>query len=115
MGPDGVERRKSVRVKFPCKIFLYTPENRIISTHTENISVSGMRIIIEEELPVSSVLDLEIILNDEPIACKGEVVWVVKKKSRCQQGVFYFDMGIHFSEIRDADQEKIKNLIESTD
>jgi c-di-GMP-binding flagellar brake protein YcgR len=109
------ERRKFIRVRFPCKIIIYTPQEHFISTHTENISVGGVRVIIEEELKKNIIVDLEIEINDKLLLCKGEVVWEEKKESRCCPGVFYYDMGIEFKEIKPKDKEIIRNIVESTD
>ncbi|UCD16064.1 MAG: PilZ domain-containing protein [Candidatus Omnitrophota bacterium] len=112
---EGVERRKYVRIKFPCKIFIFTPQQHIISTHTENISMGGIKIAIEEELEISSIIELEIYIHEETVVCKGRVIWVTKKESRCHKGVFYYDIGINFYDISAKDKKIIKRLVESKD
>ncbi|MBU1121986.1 MAG: PilZ domain-containing protein [Candidatus Omnitrophica bacterium] len=112
---DGPERRKYVRIKFPCKIFIFTPTQHIISTHTENISMGGIKLAIEEKLKISSLIDLEIYVYDETIVCKGKVTWGTKKESRCHKGVYYYDIGVDFHDISDKDKKIIRRLIESED
>lgn len=109
------ERRKSIRIKFPCKIFIFTPQEHVISTHTENISIDGIKITIEEELVISSAVELEIYIHDEPVVCNGRVVWVTKKASQCHKGVYYYDIGIEFSDITPKDEKIIRGLVESKD
>lgn len=115
MKDKGDERRRFIRVRFPCKIIIYTPQEHIISSHTEDISVGGLRLILQEELTICSLVDLEIYIKEEPIICKGRVVWVEKKESRWNKGVFYFDMGLDFCEIEEKDRQLIRKVIEEND
>jgi len=59
---DNSERRKFIRVNCPCKVVLHNPE-RIIDTHTENISAGGVRVILREEVNEHDMVGLEIFLT----------------------------------------------------
>ena len=110
---SGAERRRFVRARYPCKISISPPQEHTIFTHTEDIGAGGVRVIIEERLEVSSLIGLEIHLQEKPITCKGRVVWVVEKKSHYQDGFVFFDTGIEFYKINEEDRETINNFINS--
>jgi c-di-GMP-binding flagellar brake protein YcgR len=110
---NGIEKRRFVRANFPCKIIIRPPHKHTISTHTENISAGGVRVIIEERLEISLTVGLEIYLENEPIACKGRAVWVVDKESSYRKGLFFFDTGIEFIDIKEEDRQKIDKIIET--
>lgn len=92
----GIEKRKFRRGDIHPKIFVYTGDSRILSSYSENISDGGLRAIFDEELQVASVVRLEIYLNDDPIICRGKVVWLKKIPVIQQPNVFVYDTGIEF-------------------
>ncbi|MDP2923787.1 MAG: PilZ domain-containing protein [Candidatus Omnitrophota bacterium] len=112
MDYSGIEKRRFIRARFPCKITIYAHSQRIISTHTENISAGGIRVIIGEKIQVSSSVGLEIELKDNTIICKGRIVWIVDKESPYRKGVIYHDTGIEFHDIKEQDRQIIHNFIE---
>jgi len=87
MTKDPKERRKHVRGEVPCRIYIYYPEERIISVNTDNVSQGGLKVAIHEELKVGSRVDIESYLIDEPIFRRGRVVWVEKKESIYHTGI----------------------------
>lgn len=109
----GAERRKFVRANFPCKITIFTPTKHTLSTHTENIGAGGVRIIIEEKIDISSMVNLSIYLDKEPIRCKGRIVWVVEKKTPFSGNAFFYDTGIEFYEINDDDRRLVKTFVDA--
>lgn len=108
----GIEKRRFIRAQFPCIIKIYTFHEHIITTHTENISAGGVRVIIEEKLEIGSTVGLKIQIKNYTVSCKGRVVWGVDKKSPYKQGVAYQDTGVEFYEIKDADVQVINHAIE---
>ncbi len=113
MNPDYAEKRRFVRANFPCRISIHTPQEHILVSHTENIGAGGVRVIIVEELKISSLVGLEIYLNGEPITCKGKIVWVVAKVNPISGKANMFDTGIEFCQISQEDQETIENLVKA--
>ncbi|MEI8349306.1 MAG: PilZ domain-containing protein [Candidatus Omnitrophota bacterium] len=109
----GTEKRRFVRARFPCKIFILPSRQHVISTHTENISAGGVRVIIEEQLELATIVGLEVHLKDAVIHCKGRIVWVVGKESPYRKGVTYSDTGIEFYEINEPDRIFIEGFINS--
>ncbi|MEI8349471.1 MAG: PilZ domain-containing protein [Candidatus Omnitrophota bacterium] len=113
MDYSGIEKRRFIRARFPCKIFIHPPHQHIISTYTENISAGGVRVIIEEHLDISTPVGLEVHMKDGVVHCKGRIVWVVGKESPYRKGVTYSDTGIEFYEISESDRVLIKEFIDS--
>lgn len=75
---DGVDRRRFVRARYPCLITLRTKTTpaEAILTHTEDISVGGVRVIISKKIEAMVEVDLQIDLMDTnpAVASKGMVV-----------------------------------------
>ncbi len=109
---DGKEKRRFVRANLPCKIIIYTPREHTIITHTENIGAGGVRVILDEDLNISSVVGLEIFLYDEPIECEGRIVWTIEKEESETPGIGRYDTGIEFYKISDKDRDVINNFVE---
>ena len=110
---DGTEKRRFIRANLPCKIIIYTPTEHIIITHTENIGAGGVRVIIDENLSISSVVGLEIFLNEGPIRCEARIVWAVGKEKAGPSGPNRYDTGIEFYKIEDRDRNVINNFVEA--
>jgi len=109
---DRKEKRRFVKIKFPCEITLREPQRHVISTHPEDISTGGIRFIIEERIEPSSIIDLDLYgIAKEPIVCKGEVKWVFTKKDPSNQNRIRYDIGIEFSQIKKEDVDEIKKLV----
>lgn len=108
----GVEKRRFIRAKFPCRISIHTLHEHVITTYTENISAGGVGVIIEEKLEINSTVGLELQISQNIIACKGRIVWVVDRESPYKKGLLYYDTGIEFYEIKDTDRKVINDIIE---
>jgi c-di-GMP-binding flagellar brake protein YcgR len=108
---NGTEKRRFKRVRCPCKILIHNIPEHTIITHTENISAGGARVILEERINTDLIVDLEIKLKEDTIACKGKVVWVVDRHSPYKKGISYHDTGIEFYEIEDKCRDSIRNFI----
>ena len=114
MSWDNKERRKFVRVNFPCEITTQSASSRRISTYAKNISAGGLRVFLTEKLKISSIVEINIYqIAKEPINCKGSIVWVFSRKDPDNEGELMFDTGIEFSQIKDKDLEEIKKLVTS--
>jgi len=110
----GPERRRFVRANFPCKITLSVPQKHVIISHTENIGAGGVRVLIPEKLEVSTMVDLAIYIAEEPIVCKGRIVWMVEIKTPFSQEPHLYDIGIEFYEIDVESQRFIQSFVETS-
>lgn len=106
------EKRRFPRANIPCKIIIHTPKESVITTTTENIGAGGIRVILDQAVEVSSIVDLEVEVGNSLINCKGRVVWMVPKKSPEPSELIGHDTGIEFYQISHKDQEVIKKLVE---
>ena len=112
MSWDTSERRKFVRVRFPCEIALDTMGNNVIFAHTENISAGGIRVILKKRIEPAAILSLTLHkIAVQPILCKGRVMWVFTRKHDSDKEISLFDIGIEFHEISEDDIWRIKSFI----
>ena len=108
------EKREFPRANINCKISTIFAERLLVfNTHTENIGVKGIKVILGEELYVSTIVNLEIFLldKDKPLKCKGEIIWV-KEISPIRIKPRLFDTGIEFTEVNDSDRKEIEQFVE---
>lgn len=114
---DGVSRRKFPRAEYPCLITVRknTPPQEAILTHTENISVGGVRVIIAKKIGVLTEVDIEIDLKDTmpTILSKASICWTeelsfgeVGKSPR-------YDTGIKFLGLKDEDRRRVQRVVET--
>lgn len=94
MGGKAEERRRFLRIESEIltKYILVTERDfnrRISDALTKDISVRGVRIEAEEELPPGTRLVLELNLPgvDHPVTPPGRVVWCRRKGERYEAGV----------------------------
>ncbi len=74
------------------------PRDYTFHTHTENIGEGGIKVILEKELIIGSLLKLELFITSKkimPIRCKGTVIWT-KKINPQDTKPDLFDIGIQF-------------------
>lgn len=108
------EKRGFPRCNFFCKITAIFGERLLVfNSYTENMSEGGVKVFLEEKLYVPTIVDLELSLaeNEEPVKCKGELVWVNEITSTETEGAALFDTGIKFTEISAQDKKKISELV----
>ena len=140
---DGVDRRRFPRAEYPCLITVRknTPPVQAVLTHTENISVTGVRVIITKKIEVMTEVDLEIDLKDtlKNVISKGTIAWVkevaqerkgkppgkgtninvlkgvvawVKEIPPTQKGKPpRYDTGIQFTVLKAEDRRRIENIV----
>ena len=112
---NGINRRRFPRANYKCLIIIKRRlTSKTIDTRTENIGAGGICVVISEDLGLFQGVDLELYLEEArpPIKCGGTVVWVVKKNEPKQKGVYLYDTGIEFIDVRPEDKEKISEVVE---
>ena len=116
MSWDGLNRRKFPRIVYPClvKLAAQAEGTQACLTHTENIGVGGIGLIVRKEIKLFSAVGLEIDLLDdvENIIAEGKVVWVVRRKATEATKPFFYDIGVEFERISAQDKTRLKNTIE---
>lgn len=114
MAWDGINRRKFPRVVFECIIKVRTADSSLIfKTHTENASLGGIAVILEEGLPRYSRVELELYLPDDfpPVRCQGTIVWSIKRADSLKVKPSQYDTGIEFMELTDEDKARMEHII----
>ena len=115
---DGVDRRRFRRAKYPCLITLRkntVPEQALL-THTEDISVLGMRVIIKQRIEIMTEVGLEIDLKDTlpSVFSRGKIRWVEELASKEKEKPSRYNTGIEFIAVKDQDKGRIQNIIKYT-
>jgi Tfp pilus assembly protein PilZ len=112
---EGLNRRKFPRAKFPCIIKIVHEKDRMetILTHTENISIGGVCVIIKRYMEIFSSVSVELDLMDggDIIACPGKVVWTVRRKAAEELKPSFYDTGIEFLALDASDQARLTDTV----
>lgn len=112
---DGLNRRKFPRVNYPCLVVVRNNEESkdVILTHTENVGVGGVCVILKKNLKIFCPVELELDLLDlgNHIRCKGRVVWNVQRRTEEPNKPFYYDIGIEFIDIDNHEQRRLDDII----
>ncbi len=111
----GIDTRKGVRVAFECVVIVKKRGTTLVfKTQTENISVSGICVILDKGLLRNTPVEVELFLSDNPVPviCGGKVAWSVRRAEYAKKKASQFDTGIEFSECTDEDKARIKRIIE---
>lgn len=113
MQRDSIDRRRFIRVEFPFTIHIYQNKKLAISAYTEDISEGGVKVTIKESLPVGAAAELEIYVREDPISCKGKIVWSQQRTSEYIEDENFFDIGIEFDHLNENDQEVIRHHVQA--
>lgn len=114
---DGLDRRRFPRVNYPCLVTLNSEKSgaeEIILTHTENVGIGGMCIVIKKNLRMFSAVEVELDLLDlgEHIKCSGKVVWNIQRRGDEKRKPSFYDVGIEFQNLPDKQQARLKSTVE---
>lgn len=93
------------------EVILGTPKDYTFHTHSENISEGGIKVLLEKELKIGSLIKLQVfITSGVPIDCKGIITWNKKVNPELTKPDV-FETGIQFIELDDDDQAIISNVV----
>jgi hypothetical protein len=113
---EGIDQRRFPRVNYKCLIRMSKgDQEEVIDTFTENIGAGGICVTLDQDLGLFETVSLELFLgeSDEPIACDGTIVWVVKSHPVNKWEAPKFDTGVEFININEDDRQKVFALVES--
>ena len=95
---NGQDRRAFLRVKTELTVRCMAEGSKgEFCTTTRDISGSGLRIVLSEELSMGTLLDLEIFEKDSNagIRCRGRIAWISSSEA-VDEGLGFFEAGIRF-------------------
>jgi len=109
---DGLNRRKFPRVNFPCLVILKNMQNEAeaLLTHTENIGIGGICVILKRQVKIFTPVEVELDLLDanNHIKCSGKIVWCVRRKSDEGKKPLFYDVGIEFADLKQDDHSRVE-------
>ena len=117
---EGLNRRKFPRVNYPCLVVIRNEndndednKNNVILTHTENVGVGGICVVLKQDVKMFSTVELELDLLDlgDHICCSGKVVWNVQRQREAKEKPLFFDIGIEFLNIALKDQQRLEKIV----
>jgi Tfp pilus assembly protein PilZ len=117
MSLGGANRRKFPRVNYPCLVVIAGPDSNqelpAILTHTENVGIGGVCVILKDNVKISTPVEVEIDLMDldQHIKCHGKVVWNVQRRGDDKKKPFFYDIGIEFTDIDKKEQQRIDEIV----
>ena len=114
---EGLNRRKFPRVNYPCLVVIRNSgddQGNVILTHTDNVGVGGVCVVLKQNVKMFSEVELELDLLDlgEHICCNGKVVWNVQRQSEVPEKPLFFDIGVEFLNIASEDQKRLERIVE---
>ena len=113
---EGLNRRRFPRIIYPCliKIVCRDGQEETVLTHTENIGVGGICVILRRDIKLFSPVGVEIDLIDltDHLGARGKVVWVARRKAIEPVKPLFYDVGIEFSEISDQHRATLSSTID---
>ncbi len=115
---EGLNRRKFPRVNYPCLVVIRNSgedaKDSIILTHTDNVGIGGVCVVLKKDVKMFSEVELELDLLDlgEHICCNGKVVWNVQRRREVGKKPLFFDIGIEFIDIVAEDQKRLERIVE---
>ncbi len=114
MGWEGIDKRKFPRVRLHCRISLFREgKKKEIESYTENIGLGGVCVAVSTPMDVFEQLIIDIFMpgDEEIITCRGEVVWVVRRRPADHSCSIKYDTGIQFKDISKKDEALLQEII----
>lgn len=114
---DGLNRRRFPRVIYPCLVVIQNNDSGgkdIILTHTENVGIGGVCLILKQDIKMFTVVEIELDLLDlgNHIKCQGKIVWNVQRKTEARNKPMFYDIGIEFADVKDDERQRIERIIQ---
>ena len=106
-----LDRRSTLRVHAyrPVKLHPQGRSHLIVETLTKDIATGGLRCLSSSILPVSTLIELEVVLNkgSEPLNVRGRTVWF-RTIPQSEQ----FDVGIAFLDLSGISKRRLSTYID---
>lgn len=107
------DRRRYPRVRAD---IICRPAGSPLVHHTRNthdISLGGMRVYTDEDFPIGTRLDLDVLLPDQAsVRCWAVVVW---RGELANGAVAKYDLGLRFTDMAPSDVQRLATVLGPTD
>ena len=102
------DRRRFPRLKAP--VFCRPAGLRFHDAgQTVDIGLGGARVFADEQVPVGTHFELELLLPDaSTIVCKAVVAWIDLLPAGSPAS---FDLGLRFTDVSEADQRRLASVL----
>ena len=108
---NDMERRRFPRIEVNWPVAIFAGEETV-EGETENISVDGISICVEEPLRLNEIFQMSIFAPDRPpIIVSGKVTW--SELYGIDENDQSIGLGVCFVEIAAADRQYLQELVES--
>ena len=86
----------------------------VILTHTENVGIGGICLILRQDIKMFTIVELELDLLDlgNHIKCQGKIVWNVQRKTEANNKPMFYDIGIEFADVTDEERHRLEKIIQ---
>jgi Tfp pilus assembly protein PilZ len=110
---NGLNRRRFPRIKYPCLVTFRNPDE-VLLTHTENLGIGGVGLMVKKNVKIFSEVILEIDLMDlqEHIKCRGKVVWAIRHKEQEGNKPLMYDIGIEFVDVGPGEVQRLEKVVQ---
>ena len=111
-----MDKRKHKRALYRCSVSLWRKSTPVrFNSFTKDISVSGVRIVLDEELPILQDVRLQMDIQDDlpPIVCEGVVKWTLahRQEGASSDAPMRYQTGFQFSGLSDTDRVRLQKII----
>ncbi|NTV30019.1 MAG: PilZ domain-containing protein [Candidatus Omnitrophica bacterium] len=100
---------------FPCLIKIVHKDGApsTLLTHTENVSLGGVCVIVRRHLEMFMPISVEMDLLDceDTLVCNGKVVWTVRRKATEEFKPSFYDTGIEFTDMDESGKARLEKMI----
>ncbi|MFA6143046.1 MAG: PilZ domain-containing protein [Candidatus Omnitrophota bacterium] len=114
---SGKERREHFRFEKSLNVSYAVEKKQHLknSGKTVDISEGGMKLLLDEKLPISTIVDLKVTLpNSRKFAeVEGEVIWSEEVKEIDPSGKRLFHSGIRFLAVKEPSNGKLAEYVRS--
>jgi len=112
----GSERRKHKRFNVQLEagyIFIANRKNKVNKVELENISLGGVKLLLEEKSKKKAPILIELYLPSakKPISITSEVAWVADTPKVLSSGKRCYGTGVMFKELSPADKKILSDFI----
>ena len=112
---EGLNRRQFPRASFPCLVKIFSNWTTVepVLTHTENIGMGGICVVLRKSLEKLTLVRIEIDLMDgeDHIVCQAKVLWNVRRKAMDINKPFYYDIGIEYVDISNKGRQRLESVV----